>query len=233
MEPTDPAAPATAPASRLERHQDRFGRLLVVLVAVFLLQGIEGSGLEHVLSAVVTLGAIVVAAATTGVPHRFRTGPFIGVLLALGVAAVALITIGTDTTTGIGSICSAAVLGGLLVVVLNRILNHHDVQAQTIAGAMCAYLLFGMFFGAIFAAMNTLDATPVFNHHMANSDYGYFSISTLTTVGYGDITAVGGFARRLTGIEAITGQMFLATAVARLMSVARITRRGETEPAAD
>jgi voltage-gated potassium channel Kch len=84
-----------------------------------------------------------------------------------------------------------------------------------------------MFFGAVYAAMDLLQTHHAFSHHMGRADYTYFSVTTLTTVGYGDITAVTSLARRLAMIEAITGQMFLATAMARLMSVARFRRRGE------
>ena len=225
MNPTEPTGFAVAPTDRLDRHRDRFAQLLVVLIVVFVLSGIEGHPVVRVFSAAAHLVAVVVAASTTGVPRRFQPKVFIGGLLTLGAIATILIAVGGDTLMGVGFLFSAMTVGGLLAIVLNRILNHHDVQMQTIAGAMCAYLLFGMFFAAVFATMDLLQPHHVFNHHMALPDYEYFSVSTLTTVGYGDITAVTGLARRLAMLEAITGQMFLATAVARLMSVARFDRR--------
>jgi len=226
MEPTHPGA-AGARAERLERRRDRFGQLLVVLLVVFVLAGVELGPVVHALSVVVDLVAVVVAAITTGIPERFRPKLFAGALLAFGTASAVLIAVGGETAEGVGAILSAVTLAGLLSIVLNRILNHHDVQMQTIAGAMCAYLLFGMFFGAVYAAMDLLQTHHAFSHHMGRADYTYFSVTTLTTVGYGDITAVTSLARRLAMIEAITGQMFLATAMARLMSVARFRRRGE------
>jgi voltage-gated potassium channel len=212
---------------RLERHRDRFGRLLAVLVSAFLLTGLSDRPGMRVLVAAAQFVAIAVAVGTTGLPSRFPRGPSIAALVLVGVAAVVLSGFGSGYVEGWGFVCSAFVTGGLLIIVLNRILNHHDVQLQTLAGAMCAYLLFGSFFGSIFAAMDLLGPSRVFNHLMTQPDYGYFSVATLTTVGYGDIVAVGEFARRLAMVEAITGQMFLATAVARLMSVARISRRGD------
>ena len=144
----------------------------------------------------------------------------------------ALAGVDSGTASVWGDLCLVVVSAGLLVVVLNRILTHHDMQIQTLAGAMCAYLLFGSFFGSMFAALDNFSNGGVFNHAMAGSDYGYFSMATLTTVGYGDFVAVGGFARRLAMMEAITGQMFLATVVARLMSVARMPQR-RTRPTAE
>ena len=56
-------------------------------------------------------------------------------------------------------------------------------------------------------------------------DTTYFSFTTLTTVGYGDIVAVGPVARRIAMVEGMAGQVFLATTVARLVSLYRSTRR--------
>ena len=51
--------------------------------------------------------------------------------------------------------------------------------------------------------------------------YQYFSFTTLTTLGYGDFTAGGSFGRAVAVLEALTGQVFLATLVARLVSAYR------------
>ncbi len=224
--------PDSTTADRADRHRDRFGRLLLVLVITFLLTGLNGAQWMEVVVAAAQLAAIIVAVSTVGLPSRLPRRPTIVALVVTAGAAVILAGIDSGTASGWGFVCLAFVSAGLLVVVLNRILNHHDVQLQTIAGAMCAYLLLGSFFGSIFGALNVFSQGDVFNHPMAAPDYGYFSMATLTTVGYGDYVAVGEFARRLAMVEAITGQMFLATAVARLMSVARVPQR-RPRPAVD
>jgi hypothetical protein len=53
----------------------------------------------------------------------------------------------------------------------------------------------------------------------------YFSLSTLTTQGYGDIVAVDPLARSLTNLEAVIGQFFLAITVARLVTLELQDRR--------
>ena len=53
----------------------------------------------------------------------------------------------------------------------------------------------------------------------------YFSFTTLTTLGYGDFTAAGSLGRALAVLEAMAGQIFLATLVARLVSAYGTTRR--------
>jgi hypothetical protein len=53
----------------------------------------------------------------------------------------------------------------------------------------------------------------------------YFSFSTLTTMGFGDIVPVNPFARSLANLEAVVGQLYLATTVARLVTLQLEDRR--------
>jgi voltage-gated potassium channel Kch len=64
-----------------------------------------------------------------------------------------------------------------------------------------------------------IDDGDFLNGVVAVGDYTYFSIVTLTTVGYGDITAASDLAKRLVAVEAFMGQIFLITLVARLVSL--------------
>jgi hypothetical protein len=75
-------------------------------------------------------------------------------------------------------------------------------------------------FTEIFSALNVFVAGAFFaDGQPANSQtLQYFSFTTLTTLGYGDFTAVGSLGRAVAVLEAITGQVFLATLVARLVS---------------
>ena len=60
--------------------------------------------------------------------------------------------------------------------------------------------------------------------------YQYFSFTTLTTLGYGDFTAGGSFGRAVAVLEALTGQIFLVTLVARLVSAYRGPTRPDPPP---
>ena len=54
--------------------------------------------------------------------------------------------------------------------------------------------------------------------HASSADYQYFSFITLTTTGYGDLTAAGNLGRAFAVLEALTGQIYLVTVVALLIS---------------
>ncbi len=117
----------------------------------------------------------------------------------------------------------------LSVVVLVRVIAHPRVTSQTVIGAVCGYLLTGyvftfgylilVFFDPAAIAVNgqPLGVERVTNigEHMA--ELSYFSFITLTTVGYGDIVPVCPAARSMVVAEILTGQLYLAAFVARLV----------------
>jgi hypothetical protein len=112
-------------------------------------------------------------------------------------------------------------------VVVGRVLRHRVVTMQTVFGALSAYLLIGFMFAALFTAAATLTTTPLFaNGEPADPDgIQYFAFITLTTTGYGDLTPAGQPGRSLAVLEALAGQIFLVTLVARLVSVLGTDRR--------
>lgn len=99
-----------------------------------------------------------------------------------------------------------------------------------VVGAICAYLLIGFAWAAIYSTIETV-APNSFNvpdaHRFSNSSssFIYFSFVTLSTLGYGDITPVTRLAGTAAWMEAITGQLYLAITIASLLSVALAERR--------
>jgi hypothetical protein len=103
------------------------------------------------------------------------------------------------------------------------------VTIQSIYGALSAYLIIGLMFASVFAAVDYLSTTDFFaNNEPANTQtFQYFSFTTLTTLGYGDFTAGESGGRSIAVLEALTGQVFLATLVARLVAAYRTPDRPE------
>ena len=77
-----------------------------------------------------------------------------------------------------------------------------------------------MTFAFLYAAINGLGGSPFFSQtsHATTAEFLYFSFVTQTTVGYGDFTAAGGLGRTLAVLEAVTGQLYLVTVIALLVS---------------
>jgi uncharacterized membrane protein len=107
------------------------------------------------------------------------------------------------------------------VVILNRIIRHETVGLETILGAICVYVLIAIAFAGIYAGVNDTEPTGFFAQQVTpnNVDFLYFSFVTITTVGYGDLTAGTSSGRVLVTFEALIGQIFLVTLVARLVGM--------------
>ncbi len=106
----------------------------------------------------------------------------------------------------------------ILAAVVRRVLSHDQVGAPTILGAITAYLLIGLSHAWVYLALDGLVDGPILNPAIEGLP-SYYSFVVLSTLGFGDVTPVNDLAQRLTAIEAITGQVFLATLVARLVSL--------------
>jgi len=110
-----------------------------------------------------------------------------------------------------------------LVVVLAQTLRTGPVTFQRIQGAIAAYLLLGILWATAYALLGDL-RPGAFSGPVSLADgpraYFYFSFVTLTTVGYGDVLPVHPAARSLAMLEAVTGPLYLAILVARLVSLA-------------
>jgi hypothetical protein len=203
-------------AARTAAVQDRFGLLLVLLVGSFVALGSAESTWARLVAELLQVAALIVAFLSTGLLRNHR---WLGLFAGVGVIAIVLTGATDDVTAGIGAIASAVVLTALLVAVLDRVLRHRRVSIQTLYGAVCAYFLIGLIFSSVYAVLDAFGRAPVFGETVSNSVYSYFSFTTLTTVGFGDYTAQTSLARRLVAIEAVTGQVFIATTLARLVSL--------------
>lgn len=120
---------------------------------------------------------------------------------------------------------SAALFALLMAIafptVVRRAFTHRRIDINTLAAGITAYLIIGIFFAATLRAVSALEGYRIFAQttQPAAGDYTYFSFITLTTVGYGDLTPGTDAGRSLAIAEAILGQVFLVTAVARIMSL--------------
>jgi hypothetical protein len=147
-----------------------------------------------------------------------------GVLLAGSAVAGALaVSRPSDGAVAAASIWTGFLLLVTVTVIVRRILSFATVTGQSIFGAVSAYLIIGFMFAAFYAAMGKLNGGQFFaDGRPGNSEtFQYFSFTTLTTLGYGDFTAAANDGRAIAVLEALTGQVFLATLVARLVSAFR------------
>lgn len=115
---------------------------------------------------------------------------------------------------------------GFLVIVLWQVFREGPVTIHRIQGAVAAYLLLSILFAGAYSLLEFLHpgSFQIPTAHdpvdgQMNRAFYYFSVVTLTTTGFGDITPVSPFARTLTMMEALIGQLYPAILIARLVSL--------------
>jgi hypothetical protein len=136
---------------------------------------------------------------------------------------------GARTGKATEDLWKALLLLAAAIMVVRRVLAKSEVTIQSIYGALSAYLIIGLMFASVYTALDHLGESTFFaNNEPANTQtFQYFSFTTLTTLGYGDFTAAENGGRSIAVMEALTGQVFLATLVARLVSAYRTPSRPE------
>ncbi|MFJ6198661.1 potassium channel family protein [Micromonospora sp. NPDC092111] len=219
--PKDPGRGVAAP--------DRYGLVLALLTVSFLLTAFLPGDRTRPLPLLLYLAALTLALRSAH-PDRPGSRRLLWVLAVPSAVAVVLLVVAPIRVVhGLVSLWMATILALAIVAVVRRVLAHPVVTLQTIFGALSAYLLIGFFYAALFAALAQFQGTPLFadGQPASNNTIQYFSFITMTTVGYGDFTAASEPGRTLAVFDALTGQIFLLTLVARLVSTFGIAPRGQ------
>jgi Ion channel len=170
---------------------------------------------------------LVVALWTSGLTKYAR-----GSLIIVGIAsalAVLLVLRPSNTLTGIVGIFELVLTLAVAAIVAFGIVDQGEINEQSVTGAICVYLLLGLMFTFFYGAVATLDSAPLFSQGTDGTVAIrlYYSYITLATVGYGDYTPATNFGHLLAVIEALTGQLYLVTVVAVLVSRMKPKRREE------
>jgi len=214
------------------RHRNWPGRYTVLLFLVLLMivgeplfaghrlaQGLASTSMSLVLLAALytlnlspayfTVGLVLMVPAfvTRWALHWYRT-PELEVFAALSASAFIFVTV---------------------VGLVRELFSVKRVTLDTISAAICAYLLMGMAWAFLFAVVAmehpgsfsrvllvNSQASPMF---MSLHNFFYYSFICLTTTGFGDIAPTSDAARALSILESVTGQMYLAILIARLVSL--------------
>lgn len=112
-------------------------------------------------------------------------------------------------------------------MVLRHLFDRRAVRFDDILGTMCGYLLAALAWANLYAAIELMspgaflltgaDQPDLTHWHERESLFMYFSLTTLTTIGYGDVTPVVAPARSAAMFEGVFGQFYLAIVVAQLV----------------
>jgi hypothetical protein len=183
--------------------------------------------------ATVVLQAITLVAAVVA----SRVHPFVVrlavIAAALSIVGASLAILGTadfgdDSGRAVTLLLIGLVPPAIVTGLIKLFREEGSVTVETMFGGLCLYLIVGLFFGTAFAAMEEIGGNAFFHQlsvaQSETNDFLYFSFTTLTTVGYGDLTAATNFGRSLAITEALIGQIYLVTVVAVIISNMRPSR---------
>jgi len=216
--------------TRLESHPalaglrlgsgNRSGLLLLILVFTYLLSAFTSGVVISAFQVLLFLAVVLIALRNGQLPpKRVRIGT-IAVLAGSALAAVLLLVDINGPGAGVANVWTGLILLLAAVLIVRRVLARPEITLQSIYGAISAYLVIGLMFAAFYAAMFRFGGNTFFADHQPGDTrtFQYFSFVTLTTTGYGDFVAAASGGRAVAVLEAITGQVFLATLVARLVA---------------
>jgi hypothetical protein len=107
------------------------------------------------------------------------------------------------------------------VAIIRRLIRHRRVEASTMAGAIAAYLLIAVAYTYVYLYIDGVTGHSFFiqTNQDSSTDFMYFSLVTVTTVGYGDLSPGDDLPRLLATSEAVLGQVYLVTFVAMLVGL--------------
>jgi len=209
--------------------------LLVEGTLIFIGIPLGGMGLlpPLVLPALFVLFVLVILVVTSR-SHLAAFLVFIAVLLSPAGAFVHAEhpTVLTEWLSASGRLLAIAVLS---LVIARAVFGSGRVTWHRVQGAVVLYFNFALFFFTIYRLIDVLapDAfhglPPAGTEHGSGAALLYFSFTTLTTVGYGDITPLHPIARNMANLEAVIGQLYPATLLARIVSLQIEHRRQSKE----
>ena len=210
--------------------QSKFTYLLVSLLVLFLIAPIfEGLVIASTLLGIFISAVLVSAVYAVSQKRRVFV---IALILVLPVLAGrwSVYFMESPSLDFIGSSFGVLFLAFTAATILVSVFREEDVTADTISGAICVYLLFGLAWAFLYSVLEFLHPGSFnfgqFSAHMSSQSshqqttlFVYYSFVTLTTLGYGDITPLTPPARSLAMIEAVVGQLYIAILVARLVGL--------------
>jgi ion channel len=219
-----PQASPSQPAPLQEGARHRFSYLLAAQLALILCYPFIAG--DNPRPGLVAPFAIAVFVAGLFVVFRERRLMAAALVFCLPAIAISLLGIWTRDPRLLHLELALATLffGFVTAVLLRRVFTSPEVTSETLYGAINGYLLLGLTWGGVYALVEQMwpgsfRITVGVGRQLIWPDYAFFSYVTLTTVGYGDIIPVGSHAKALAVLEAVSGVMYPAILIGRLIAI--------------
>src|SRR5918994_4123289 len=202
----------------------RFALLLgSVVTSVAVMGAIDPGGLQQVVVSALLATSLLLSFRIARVTRRLM-------LIAIAIAITGVAVSVLEAASGAVGDGEARVMNALLVSlgppavglgVIRNLRAHQEVRLEAVMGVLSLYMLLGLLFAFVYGAIDRLGGgEPFFGeaHDATVAHCVYFSFTTLTTAGFGDLTAQTDLGHTLTVFEALVGQIYLVTVVSLIVS---------------
>lgn len=206
--------------------QDKMLFLLIFLIASMILYPfLEGGGQQEII--IQAIFALILISGVYAVSTSKRD-LIIAVILAVPtfLSVIAVIVFQRDRLFHLINYVFSLLFYAFTITRLLKYITHADkVDNNVIYAAICVYILIGVAWSSVYLIIEQVKpGTFIFsykNDATARSDLIYFSYTTLTTTGYGDIVSTNSIGRAAAILESVTGVLYIAILISRLVSLYR------------
>lgn len=203
--------------------RDRAMQVLLagLVVGLFVLQPAADLGLVPFwLPFLVTVGTLLAGAVALAAPSLVRWPiAFFAAISALGFF------LRSEAVDGFGGIIGLLLLAYAL---LREVMAPGEVGRNRIMGAIALYLVLALAFASAYELIDSAFPDAFAGDKHIPHSFRYFSVVVQTTIGFGDIVPVMPLARSVVMLQAVTGQIFIAVLLARLVAL-QVDSRGRRE----
>jgi hypothetical protein len=199
----------------------RYGAVLILTFTLLVFQvAAPSADWSRAIALALEGGTLMVVIATSREREQVRVARtvFVGAVVLAVSVAVALGDVPAVVIWGFGALMLAivplALIGGLV-----RLMRTQGVTLQVVAGALVVYLLAGLVFAAVIGIVAHTTSGPYFAQGTdgSQSQRVYYSLTVMTTTGFGDLSAATAAGRALAVVEMVIGQLYLVTVIGVLV----------------
>lgn len=197
--------------------------LLLLIVSIFLVMGFPNGTVPDAVALVIQMFALIAClrAAETA-PRLVRTFEVL-IVVAVLIGITPWVWGGDfekDLVRGATFLLVFTALPSITLGLVRQLKRDRAITIRTVFGALCTYMLLIISFASAFAIVALVEGSPFFEQGAAYDqfgDYVYFAVTTITTLGIGDLTPATDLGRSLTGMLTLIGQIYLVTVVALIV----------------
>ena len=211
-----------------------FFSLLLFFLGTPLIRAIAGDDHTILSDAIIAFLYMIFMLTAIFTVSKTRISKIIGIAFIFPVAffSLAQIISEMEVTNLIYHVFAIGYLCYAIVLIMKFVFDQQVVNANKIFAALCVYLLISLIWALLYSMIEVIqpgsfiyaltDQQEILKLKFGNRDTAsslYYSLVTMTTLGYGDITPTNGVARMFASTQAVIGQLYIAVLIARLVGL--------------